>query len=85
MLHTKAARFAALRPFPYVPESWTWEDVAGLLFWNRFGAAVTVILRNFLMCDSVDTVENWVLRPFPTCSGTLSFSDLFPVVFSVLS
>lgn len=42
-------------------QSWAWEEVAGLLFWNGFGAAVTVTLGYLLMSDSVDTVENRVL------------------------
>lgn len=45
-------------------QSWTWEEVAGFLFWNGFGTAVTVTLRYLLVSDSVDTVENWVLWPW---------------------
>lgn len=42
-------------------QSRAWEEVAGLLFWNGFGAAVTVTLGHLLVSDSVDAVENWVL------------------------
>lgn len=61
VLHSEPTGFAALRPLPYIPESWAWEEVAGLLFWNGLGAAVTVTLRYLLVSDSVDAVENWVL------------------------